>query len=249
METIQENAVDFLLYSYFKVTRKADEDDCIKAAIKKAYEDATNQGAFNAIVDNQVERIKEARKNGSDVMYSGMKGLFSATPEEFDRKHQELCHALVEMFCGIKAKDGSEAFTYGNAQKWVNMTLKNLYVMCGIISLFQDKGKGMEELCENFKMQAPCFHVPVDSYILEKVWPQGKGKEDSSWLPGVRLLKSGLCGKYTPEKMTAWSKWGPEDYDSFRKFIKTYVKEQGKTELDWEGPAWIEIAEKRKNKK
>ena len=44
-----EIAINFLLYSYFKIALERESETIIQKAIDKAYFDATNQKAFNAL--------------------------------------------------------------------------------------------------------------------------------------------------------------------------------------------------------
>lgn len=79
------------------------------------------------------------------------------------------------------------------------------------------------------------FHVPVDSYIIEKVW-----REEKVMLP----LRPGKKreGKYSNEKVISWSNWGETEYIDFQKGLREWC---GQVPIDWEGPKWIDIAKER----
>ncbi len=75
------------------------------------------------------------------------------TKEEFREWHQATCDGLISIF-----KEFSyDVFTYGQAQKWVNMTLKYLYC----------SGEAL------FGRHPSLFHIPLDNYVFEAVssWP------------------------------------------------------------------------------
>lgn len=63
---------------------------------------------------------------------------------EFDMWHKECCDKMIESF-------DKQKFYYGQAQKWINMTLKNL-------SMLEHK---------KVKKQYEFFHIPIDNYIVE----------------------------------------------------------------------------------
>lgn len=69
------------------------------------------------------------------------------TLEEFDKLHEKLCDLFLERTKGLEKK-----YTYGNAQKLINMTFK--YLAC-----FKDYSEfsGLFDYC----------HTPIDSIILK----------------------------------------------------------------------------------
>ena len=137
----------------------------------------------------------------------------------------------------IFLRDGKAAeFTYGQSQKWVNMTLKYLYLL-GIIK----NTKGL--------------HVPIDSYIIEALWdernseikiPRSKrlDKEGNELYSEEKYKEHRKKYCYSDEKVKSWSLWDFEnDYDSFRKSLPKGINTK------WEHKKWIEISEKRKGVK
>ena len=130
-----------------------------------------------------------------------------------------------------KPKDGCDKFYFGQAQKWVNMTLKYLYLL-GLI----DSDKNL--------------HIPIDSYILEAIWdkrdlnikiPRNKktDKEDKEIYSEEKYKEHREKYCYSDEKVKSWSQWDKEDYVSLRKNFSNY-------NMDWEHENWIRISEKRK---
>lgn len=62
---------------------------------------------------------------------------------------------------------GISMFTYGQAQKWINMTNKYLYVFSLIFEDWKD-----ERLCHIpilIKKHHEKLHIPIDNYILEEL--------------------------------------------------------------------------------
>ncbi len=251
------NALNFLLFSYFGITldyedKNIDKDNILSCAVKKAYEDATQRGAYNTQLDNDEQKAasQKAKQKATACLKDGInKILEKEVPieeqKDFDLWHEELCDKIKEKF------DDSLPFTYGNAQKWVNMTLKYLYLIDCICS----------EVCPDID----CFHslqnisaylhVPVDSYIIEKVWEMEGNKtgRNDSCLPikSGKTCKNGSRGKYASDKVEAWSTWDNDKYEKNYIKLQNYLRNNKKIDnnpIDWEGPAWIEIAKKRSGK-
>lgn len=252
------NAFNFLLFSYFGITLdppKTDEDknigkdNILSCAVKNAYKDATQQGAYNTkLTDNEKKKASQKAKQEAteylkdsinhhilekDVPFDGQNG--------FDKWHKKLCNNIKEIF------SNSLPFTYGNAQKWVNMTLKYLYLIDSICAEIYPNINYFHSL----QNVSAYLHVPVDSYIIEKVWYM-EGAEtgkDNSCLPikAEKMCKNGSRGKYTSEKVEAWSTWDnyEEIYMKFQNGLRNMIDGNP---IDWEGPAWIEIAKKRNDK-
>lgn len=255
------NAVDFLLFTYFRLTRESEKGECIKAAIAKAYEDATNQGAFNAVVSKEWKSKFDGIKDKCcSIISEKLDDLLSSKSDvEFDEKHKNLCNDIVYAYKNIKRKNSDEpAFTYGNAQKWVNMTFKNLYVICGIIQVFDTTDDNMKAFRKQILETEKFFHTPIDSYIIDTLWcKEGiklpyipKEKMNEQGLPIYSKnwkdhKKGNVVSKYDEKRVVPWSKWDEEYYTEFHESLKKSSVTDGKSEIVWEGPVWIEIAKKR----
>ena len=76
--------------------------------------------------------------------------------ECFDCIHNKLCNDIITVYKSTTAQnETNDSLFYGQAQKWVNMTLKNLYVY----SKSNDTALNIEPLL-------PFLHVPIDSIII-----------------------------------------------------------------------------------
>ncbi len=91
--------------------------------------------------------------------------------KEFDRWHTDLCQALKTYYATELQKFGKIGFTYGQAQKWVNMTMKYCWV-CG--------GGDFAGLVPWFSVA----HVAVDEVILVAAEKE-------------RVVKIRPCGKWS----------------------------------------------------
>lgn len=226
------NASRFLLFTYFGLDFDTSKKDAIKEAVNVAYKDATLMGAFNT--------TKKKSDNGKDRKKSVIDAL-EENISDFEEWHKSLCQKLEEP---------SENFMYGNAQKLVNMTIKNLHIIYSVINEFNPKNEFVLFFRERLLSHYNSFHIPVDDYILEAAWilESENDKRNSKMIKFP--IKETACktkyGKYNSEKIDRWSSWNKEPYDSFQVSLKGFIKEE--SPLDWEYNAWIETAKKRKRK-
>lgn len=112
-----------------------------------------------------------------------------------------------------------ESFTIGQSQKWLNMTLKYLW----LLNILPD---GLNE---------EYLHIPVDSYIIKAV-----GAKKDNYQYGLELERS--------ISKSSWSAWDNYyEYMVFQDGVKKAIKEKysSLTPLEWESFAWIEVAKSK----
>ena len=133
---------EFLVYSYFDIVPKDVYEDIsfeklvdddyktysTKRAIMVAYRDASNQGAYNTLFekdladrDKLIENSDNARKKSAEILLERIDALNEAS--DFKKWHNEVCEEIKEQYKDVKQNE-KKFFTYGNAQKWINMTMK-----------------------------------------------------------------------------------------------------------------------------
>ena len=121
-------------------------------------------------------------------------------------------------------KDGF-TFTYGQAQKWVNMTLKYLWLL---------------DMLPNGLSEAE-LHVPVDSFILEALKETQQFNTEENKITG-----SGESYYYNGEAWSAISEY--KNYKNLQEGIRNIAEKQGISPIQWEGSAWMDVAKKRSSK-
>ena len=233
----QQALIDFLIYSYFKIipkviygySRELDYSTyCIKKAIMKAYEDATNEGAYNTLFKKTIEagKLKQlksaserARNDSAKFLFSQIQKL-SAFASNYVEWHKNTCEGLYKKYSKVCLNENEPFFTYGNAQKWVNMTMKYLWLL-GLLDNTVD--------CER-------LHIPIDSFIIDAMW-----SDQNVNLP-LRPENGDRSKTYAKpsDHVLGWSQWDDIMYGAFRSGLPE------KYSLCWENDAWIEQAEKRK---
>lgn len=195
-DTRLKNAIDFLMWSYFNLTLEDEDniDRILNTCIRKAYSDATQQGAYNALIPKEAGDLKKlssgAEKEAGKLLQEEIKRLCRCEEAEFDSWHAGVCDKIKEKYAEINSTELGELFSYGNAQKWVNMALKYIYTLNWLYQAFCSDCKFCDQYGEMVELFAEKFHVPIDSFMIEAYG--GKG-------------------------VPAWSKWTYIDYTRFRK--------------------------------
>lgn len=223
IETLRQEAIDFFLYSYLEIDNENDEETKrIRKCVERAYLDLARTLRFNE--KDEQKRADEKQIWVDDVTEEITKMCELASRKDFDEKHEKICNKISKYSNVLE-----ETFTYGQAQKWVNMTLKYMW-MCGI--------EGMDSI-EEF------LHIPVDSYIMEAA--AGKKRKGNGLKVQLPTKDNNKKLFYSEEKSKAWSKWNVDDYKDFQDDIRQALKDEC-IPIKWENKNWIEIAECRKKK-
>lgn len=219
-----KHAIDFLLYSYFGITLDSGAEEGLCAAIDRAYRDASSHAL--SVKDENVKREKKVAA-AKEIRERLRKLVESSKP--YDTWHGELCGELRKLYQGVLFGKDRE-FTYGIAQKWVNMTMKYLYLLYGV---FEESGAETDfpKIYGRIAAEyAADLHAPIDSYILSAAAEKGVGAD---------LLEAGN---------DQWSKIREEKpYRAYQKTLRGKMQ-SGESVIEWEGPAWIEQSERVKEK-
>ena len=143
----------------------------------------------------------------------------------FDEAHKSLCEDIIEVY-----KDATDqknisgtphSLSYGQAQKWVNMSLKNLYIYDDSNSA----GMGMHKLL-------PFMHIPIDNVVLDIVTDKRACYIDS---PNV--------GYGLKKNSSSWSRWSEKEYLGFRKLLNDRIDAlfPGENPIRWELKHWSTV--------
>lgn len=247
-DTQIKNALDFMLFSYFKAT--FDVGCLFEGAVRAAYNDATMRNAL--VLENPSKKNKADYQKAYDKCEKERKAIhfivkeqiiritmkavddLSKNTDDFTEWHKNICNKLVngdKEYIGFDKsydnlskqhnkkfydldKDHPQYFTIGNAQKLINMTLKNLYIITTVSSLCEDNEKVQEWFDKFSWIYDINLDIPIDSYILN----------------------------YTDIKKVTWSKIS--DYKDYKENQKTIRKKL--STIDDECPAWIKEADNEK---
>lgn len=203
-------------------------NDILSKCANKAYMDLCRTIRFKTDDGNIKTEYKTTICDKLVLEYDLLCNVVSACSSEnekqeiFDREHNRICKEICSKYSEISD------FTYGQAQKWLNMMLKYFLLTEGDSAL------------------KSYLHIPVDSYIMQAV-----GSDNSKLKYCLKLecvpKKNGTVGKYSESSSKSWSKWNYEEYIAFQNSIRTAIAESDYSfPIEWENQAWIEVAEYRK---
>lgn len=214
-----KNAIKFLLFSYFGLTEKSDKIEIFDSIIWLAYKDATLMGAYNTIEKDSVKSEK-AYKKATKYLYKRLTNEFQHEMN-FKKWHNTTCEELLKTYedNGIN-EDNNIIFSYGNAQKWVNMATKYMYILNQLYLVINPNSDFIKHNSNTISTLQNSFEVPIDSYIID-----------------IAKNEKAECLK---DKTTGWSKWDKERYNNFTDNLNE------KFPIDWECDNWIDIAHKKR---
>lgn len=142
---VNEELLEFLKFSYFGNLKNP-----IEAASNRAYRDMCRTLKFDVLPKDTKATIISDLKEAVNVIFKEEIPIINeggiTSPEKFDSWHCKVCENIKLLY----NEKGIE-FTCGQAQKWVNMTIKYLYILKDY----------------NFDSVFEYLHIPVDKYILE----------------------------------------------------------------------------------
>ncbi len=155
--TMQE-ITQFWIRVYFGTTNP---QDLRLATIDRAYRDfnRTMHGIRN--VQNE-QSYKNLRNFINKIVSQVINEKFNQT--EFDNWHKLQCSRLKEEFYSELKYN----ITYGQAQKWINMTLKYLFAI----------GR---DIIPNIDRNYSFFHIPLDNIIQDKLVGMNIPRIPTSW--------------------------------------------------------------------
>lgn len=230
-----KNSIEFMLYTSFGIDfNDGDTNTILNVAIDKAYNDATMQGAYNALKKENADSIK--LEDIKSYISEEIKDLLKKSKNYLDW-HNNICFNLVKRYEKVTCIDGASAFTYGNAQKWINMTMKYLYILSEVYHEYNPKCE-FDMYFDRIQNLYKDLQVPVDSYIIESLW-----NDTEIDLP-IATKKNFREEEYKDNRAKSWSKWDESEYEKFRDSFRK--NKDDIIPIDWEHKAWIEIAKKRK---
>ena len=141
----REAAEEFLIQLYFGAG-----NDYLALCLRRAYLD------FNRTLHGfaSIKKSEQIRARAEEKLLTGIRALSDLTGDraEFDAWHRSVCTAVRKVFRDARFPK----FSFGQAQKWVNMGLKYAYVMG------DRRVPGLERWYSH-------AHLPVDNIILESL--------------------------------------------------------------------------------
>ena len=228
--------VDDLFYFVFGITPDTNDEDKIKQCVHKAYLDLCRTIDYK-YSSAEIERWK--KKNSSEEEknkakeFEEQKSEFKNTIvnmiieavnkkeflDDFDCWHKNLSERIKDNSKGkdvlIDKKD-KEGLSYGQIQKWINMTLKYMRIM------------GLTDPSMENKL-----HIPLDDYILKAA----SYKENEKICDSYEVYGLGI-----DNSLGKWSEIS--EYDKYM-YYEDSVRKKTVCPIEWESKAWIAEATRR----
>lgn len=222
---IDKNCVNLLLYSYFGIELKdldpAQEQAVIVKCAQRAYKDLCRTLKFRKLDGSKSKKdIENIHKEFCSNICGKIERLISESlllsdVDNFDIRHKEACEAIRQ---AVYESNILEGFCYGQAQKWLNMTMKYIWLL------------GLRK--EQFDRLISVIHVPVDRYIMK-----------AASRAGISLpRKDGQSKEFHADKSVSWSQWDDDAYIKFQYALRDKLRDEYSAPIIWEGPEWIRIA-------
>lgn len=145
-DEILETKVDKDILDFLKVIHFGDFTDPLKTASSKAYRDMNRTIRFNDLPDATRLELREQVNSIFEVEISKLTSDSIIRQHEFDSWHRNVSEKIKFLYLdkGIK-------LIYGHAQKWINMSIKYLYML----------------EADSFDSVFEYLHIPFDNYVFD----------------------------------------------------------------------------------
>ncbi len=243
---------DFYEYSYFGAVFDHSKDLAdveIQIVSMRAYRDFNRtlryrEGTDKPCQDGKTPRWHFVSDISKDQLIPGVCSLLSCqNVEEYNDKHRQCCIMILNAANDPQYEQLlEEKFTYGQVQKWVNMTMKYLFILGYVPESVQE-----------------FLHVPIDDYILKSVWYTNHRQSELQELVCDRkkLPFAEYDGKsYASSGIPKWSKWLSDGengqcsaYDHFQSGIRQALEGSGLSPINWEARVWLVMSQNEKQLK
>ena len=210
-EDLKLLSLKFLVCCYF-----GQSSDLINAAVDRAYVDMAAHTIHKCNFPDDDTKW-ECRYEGSSTIKVSLRD-YPCEKNSFDEWHR---HVIK----GIKTNYKDYNFTEGQAHKWLNMTIKYLYILKQLLGDDFD-GKDCKDFFDITKVED--YKIPIDSYILKG---SGVGGSWSNFIGDEDNNEDNKKDKYQ---------------DKYKDVIDTISKD--KCHFVWELEKWEEYANKYSEK-
>ena len=185
--------------------RDLSDDAKISLAIDRAYLDFCR--TIRKDNNPSIEVLKETRNAATTKIKEAIENILSK--KSFPQWHEGLCNKLI-----------SQGYTFGQAQKWVNMTMKYLIVLDyrPVVSIQND------------------LHAPIDIDVINRIFNDKDQNDPIQW-------KENDLVPWSSSKLDKTKEY--DKYSDLQEWIRKHCKE-GESPIEWEFKAWNDPAVKGK---
>jgi hypothetical protein len=153
----REDQFDFLIRCYF-----GNGSDHLALCVRRAYLDL-NRTLHGFAAHHCANQLRDTAHQRVATLLAALKEI-EATQVAFDTWHRKACTDLRAHF-----RQGQfNAFTHGQAQKWLNMTLKYVFSMG-------------EQRLQGYAKHYEFAHIPIDNMFVSAAWRLGGPRLPMPW--------------------------------------------------------------------
>ncbi len=218
--------------AYKRCSDFAYRDMCRTITFASDYKESKEKGSK---VNNEIAQNKRDKRDKiTEVIKKQIEQWIKNTPseEDFNSQHTALCSTIIDEYKGTTDQgDPKNSLYFGQAQKWVNMTLKNLYV-------YSESNRTQLSL----KSLLPYMHIPIDSIIMDIAAGSKKCYVDNNTITyGIKKPKNGN------NKEICWSKFDETTYKEYQKALTDKIKETHPSidPIIWELTHWSTVTSEK----
>lgn len=188
------------------------------ASIDRAYVDMAAHTLKGFESDEQKFNF---RMKASILIKEQINNCNTKNQDEYDGWHENLCNDILKL---------SENLIFGQAQKWVNMAMKYLYLLFSLGKLHSNA-----ELHQTIENNYKYFHIPLDNIIFKEIYDKFEDLREASCSLVNKNFKStkGYKGDYP------WSKIDIGKAKDYREFQKSITDNITDNKINWENKHWI----------
>lgn len=191
-----------LIADFYRVCLFGTKDPDIEDAANRAYLDLCR-----TIYNTKADSRNKAKDEVIKLILSQTNELEICDNICFDKFHETLCDEIIQIY-----KRYNIEFYYGQAQKWINMTMKYLCVIG-------------EEKYPWLKKVYSSLHVPIDRVILNQA------------INEFKIYSVIVNGDKVSLKNLSWSRIDKDTYDAIQNVLREKIGEN-EIPIVWEFTAW-----------
>ena len=189
-----------------------------------AMHDATLQQAFKGKKD-WIGKVVDAQKPLTTYIDKVLKNEFKSQKDHV-YSFLKTANAICKCINDKKPGDAQDSFSFGNAQKLINITVKHFYTVCYV----------QPNLRVNFRY----CHCPMDSIMLDEVWKRYKKRFSSQ--VRKKNLGSDFCASWGDEGLEngvqAELDIFPERYIKYQQAIKKLIDNDNVYPIEFDYLTW-----------
>lgn len=225
----------------FEKDKEVDED-IFKFAYRMALDDATAQQAYKGRGEGSKTKLRECRKARKAVEVYIEEIFDEGKQPNFAKAAKDVMDAFKAFLSEDSEENDDAKFTFGNAQKLINMTAKYMFM-----ATFK-----RPDLRKRF---TEC-HCPMDSIMLKEIVKEageavGNPKASNTQTPNALKAFIEECAYWRPrakdyavKNELTWSQLDRENeldrerYDLYQKAVRELAKEKGLLPIEYDFHVW-----------